>query len=58
MLKNLTKKNNFTIVNLLIGRIGTNIADSLFLHGNSLVFQKSFSFTNVTLNNFHCGVNN
>ena len=30
MLKNLTNKDNSNVVNLLIGRIGTNIADSLF----------------------------
>jgi hypothetical protein len=31
MLKNLTNKDNSNVVNLLIGRIGTNIADSLFI---------------------------
>lgn len=42
MLKNLTKKNNFTIVNLLIGRIGTNIADSLFYMAILWYFKSHF----------------
>ncbi len=42
MLKNLTNKDNFNVVNLLIGRIGTNIADSLFYMAILWYFKSHF----------------
>ena len=42
MLKNLTNKDNSNVVNLLIGRIGTNIADSLFYMAILWYFKSHF----------------
>lgn len=42
MLKNLINKNNSNVVNLLIGRIGTNIADSLFYMAILWYFKSHF----------------
>lgn len=42
MLKNLINKDNSNVVNLLIGRIGTNIADSLFYMAILWYFKSHF----------------
>ena len=39
----MTNKNNYNIINLLIGRIGTNIADSLFYMAILWYFKTHFN---------------